>query len=446
MTFTFLTPNIFKFIFIRLTPRILGVIVTLMSLWSSTYASTTPDNLPLDLLRSHFYNLDSAFSTYPSDTAKNPAEIGWERNPRNRATFYDVQPLGVGLTSNSNTLPALDTKGLVNHWAQSIFKTSNTFPNKLYYVEPKGYASLLLGGKEAPSVYLAYEGRSGQEVLTLNNPLYPTIQTYLSSQTIQQVSLGLALRSKGGVFTLGFNVRPNYRQEYLTTSFNLNNAQSLSSFTKYLSQNSRTTYAVGKDIGFYIRGKDQWFPTLGVSLTNIGGTCVDSYENLVTLTPQTVCGSLRYETPSSSSYNSETFVPDYLRRNASVDPMSLNAMISIMPRFNISKVFINLRLTAMASPIPIRVGNAYYSLDYASNLTDIFETKAELLIGNPFVEKKQFLNAFVGSRKGNIIYGGKINLFNFFLIEYNSFVASKMINSTLYKDRRHYLGISLNLY
>ena len=358
----------------------------------------------------------------------NPAGLSMLHNKHSKHTLFGARspiPDELELNNQMGTKLELDP----DSWFKNLLESAHLNPGKPSYIAAQAFPFLVLGGKNAPTFLIGFPLRSENSAVFLDTS--HTNNATVKSITTASGAISLADSTQLGVFRWGVSVRPNYRVEYSSTTFDYTQNLKTQKFIETVGQYGERTTAVAMDAGFMLTLADYWFPSLGISVRNIPSGCAINYVDPITFKKETMCGTIRAGGKETSSNESR------------VDPTEVRIGVALTPRFKIAKSMLNIKLTADAYPLPITIADRNYGIP-SIDLADLIHVGGELFFGNPLLRSPFVVRG--GYMNQQYTWGGSID-FLLFSIGYSSYVAKNYLQDSVGKistnsERRHsiYLG------
>ncbi len=356
----------------------------------------------------------------------NPALTAGLRSLRSSQILQSFQlPLPNSISFNQISLNEVYKSSQSDILKSFLASKAQTSETKQSYVATQMFPYIMLGYKLFPTLVIGFPIRS-EHKLALLDPATPT-NIYYHGVTTYTSLFHLSFSTGLGALQGGFNFRPNYREEYYTTSLNSDKV-TFSGLYGLGHDQATVSYGTNMDAGFTVGVYDYWFPTFGVSVINIPTGCQDNYYNLYTQKSEKICGSVRYLGRNDPNGISKKFA-------SQIDPTEVHAGGSITPRLKILRFNIRLRLAADVYPIPIAIGDSKYGVS-SDSVFDMLHAGARLFFGNSAFGLGPY--ASVGAMNSAMTWGGGIR-YKVFNLEYASFIHKDFVEDI---GQQSYLPIS----
>lgn len=375
--------------------------------WSSPYSRALGGSQT-----AHAFSEDALFA--------NPAALNKTRHPRSRQTIDKIDVPGLSVGGNKSTASLLKGKSLQpSSWLQSFAGTSGSERN---YAETQMFPWLVMGERGGPTFFLATPART---FLIAEPSTDGGVSRTISTETTATAALNISLASRTGAAALGLSLRPNIRWNS-SASYNLADAVSSKSVLGAIKSEVHKTTATPIDVGFIVTAGDFWLPSFGISVLNIPTGCVDNFTNPATGKTQSICGALRTGD-----------VVDGLS-GTRIDPTEIRAGFSIVPRFRVGNLRLNLKISGDIFPLPIRYAGKNYGFQDV-NINQLTHAGVELFLGNALGSQSFSLRG--GLNDTRVSWGFSLPLPHLNL-DVTSYEAALFTDGKSSKDRRYLIGLS----
>jgi hypothetical protein len=405
-------------------------IVILLFLQKSAIAQYLPSQW-IDTASLAQGNAMTSWANSESGLFSNPAGLSINQNPQGKKDKIEItSPLPNEAETNNQAQNGIYSNP--NKMARDFFYSAKDNFNKPSYFSLQGFPHIVFKNKNSPAILLGITYRSENSVVysDTTNTENATIKSINTAGAV----LAISGSSNTGLFRWGILAHPNYRKEYYSSNYNIEQNERTDDFANKIIDEGIKTSAINANAGFTISVADFWFPTFGLSINNIPTGCIENYTDPITFKKVTMCGTLRYGGNSESPNESK------------IDPTEVRIGVSLTPRFRAGKKVINLRVAVDAYPLPISINQKNYGLQNIEQ-ANIFHGGGELFFGSPYSKISFALRG--GYMNQNATWGGGLKLGSFNL-GYSSYIVPSYIllssNSILTEyERRHTINLTINL-
>ena len=384
--------------------------------------------LPSDWESTTMLGRGNAVTAWANDGAGlfyNPAGLSLLRNRHSNQKLNDSRsPLPDEIQANNQMLS--QTPNNPSNWPQKMLDGAKQNLNQPSYFNIQAFPYVVFGGKNTPAILIGIPVRSENSAIFVDtsNPQNASIN---SINTVS-AAIGIANASLSGGFRWGLSVRPNYRIQYKTETYNDIGNLSASDYVKNINNLGVKSSAIALDAGVMFTLSDYWFPTFALSVLNIPTGCNNNYVDPITYKVEKMCGTPRAGA-SNSTWN-----------ESQIDPTEVRAGVAVTPRGRIGKMMIDLRLSADIYPIPISTNGSYYGISSLDS-ANLVHAGAELFFGNALNKSSFALRG--GYMNQAETWGGSVNIY-FFDLGYSSYVVNSAVQDatntiTKYTERRQSL-------
>lgn len=375
--------------------------------WSSAFSRAVGGSQT-----AHAFNEDALFA--------NPAALNKTRHPRSRKLVDVVDAPGLSVGGNGTALSALKGKTLQpSLWLKSL---AANIPTGRTYFEMQALPWTVLGERGGPTFFLGMPIRS---TIIASPAGSDGVSRTISNETTASAAMNMSIATRSGAAAFGLSLRPNIRWNS-SLSLNLNEVGSSKSLFGSIKSGNHKTTATPVDVGFIMTAGDFWLPSFGLAVLNLPTACVDNYLNPATGKKQSICGTAR-----TGDVQDDV---DATR----LDPTEVRMGISIIPRFRVGGVRLNLKISGDIYPLPITTGGKNYGYTDV-NINQLTHAGVELFLGNALSTRTFSLRA--GLNDTRISWGFSLPLPHF-SVDASSYEAALFNDGKATKERRYLIGLS----